>query len=98
MIETMPAVDIVEEPRDQARCRAAGNASALRLAELLLKDRVHVDDLLRDEDRQAELIPRFLAIALSSFSVYACAMVLLLFAAPADSLPSVLAPNWSLAA
>ena len=42
-----------------------------------------------------ELIPRFLVIALASFSVYAWAMVLLLDAAPSDAIPGVLAENWA---
>ncbi len=56
--------------------RVIGTHSALGLAELLLKDRMQVDDLLRDDSRQVELIPRFLVISLASFSAYAWAMVL----------------------
>jgi hypothetical protein len=73
-----------------------GEHSVLGLSELLLKDRDHVEDLLRDDSRQVDLVPRFLLIALASFSAYAWAMVLLLHAAPTGSLPSVLADGWSL--
>jgi len=71
--------------------------SVLGLTELLLKDRKHVDDLLREENQEVDLIPRFLMIALASFSVYVWAIILLLNAAPAGSIPSVLANGWTLA-
>jgi hypothetical protein len=96
MIQVMPMRKAVEIPAADAPIVAADAPSALGLAELLLKDRMHVDDLLRDEGRQTELIPRFLMIALPSFSVYAGAMILLLHAAPANAVPSVLAAGWSL--
>jgi hypothetical protein len=95
MIQVMPLGKAVEIPPADAHVPAADAYSPLRLAELLLKERKHVDDLLRDEGRQVELIPRFLMIALASFSVYAAAMILLLHAAPAVALPSVLAAGWS---
>jgi hypothetical protein len=98
MIQTLPVVDVVEVPMVESRSPVSGKQSALRLAELLLKDRVQVEDLLRDEGRHADLIPRFLGISLASFSVYAWAMVLLLYAAPNGSIPSVLAEGWSFAA
>ena len=96
MIEALPLLD-VDVPMVESPNPMVGNHSALGLAELLLKDRMQVDDMLRDESRQAELIPRFLAIALASFSTYACAMILLLYAAPSGSIPSVLAEGWSFA-
>jgi hypothetical protein len=96
MIDTMPFVDAVEVPLVESPSRV-GKPSALGLAELLLKDRVQVDELLRDDSRQVDLIPRFLVIALASFSAYAWAMVLLLRAAPNGSIPTVLAEGWSFA-
>jgi hypothetical protein len=69
--------------------------SVLGLAELLLKDRNHADDLLRDDSRQADLIPRFLVISLASFSLYAWVMAFLLQVAPLDAIPSVLAQGWT---
>lgn len=96
MIHTMPVMDIVEVSIDTSARPVVGEHSALGLAELLLKDRVQVDDLLRDDSRQADLIPRFLVIALASFSTYAWAMVFLLNAAPSGAIPSVLADGWTL--
>jgi hypothetical protein len=97
MIDMMPVMDFVEIPTVEVASPVAGEHSALGLAELLLKDRAQVDELLRDDSRQVDLIPRFLVIALGSFSVYAWAMVLLLHAAPNGSIPSVLAEGWSFA-
>lgn len=97
MFHTIPVMDVIEVPMVESPGPAIGSTSALGLAELLLKDRVHVDDLLRDDSRQVDLIPRFLAISLASFSTYAWAMILLLHAAPSGSIPSVLAERWSFA-
>jgi hypothetical protein len=95
MIHTMPVMDAVEIPTAESPSPVIGEHSALGLAELLLKDRMQVDNLLRDDGRQVDLIPRFLVIALASFTAYAWAMVLLLHAAPTGSIPSVLAEGWS---
>jgi hypothetical protein len=95
MIESIAAVEVGAPPLDESSRPVSGKPSTLRLAELLLKDRVQVEDLLQDERRPADLIPRFLAIALLSFSLYGWTMVLVLFAAPPESVPSVLADGWS---
>jgi hypothetical protein len=95
MIHTIPVVDVVEVQLVESPDPVIDAHSALGLAELLLKDRVHVDDLLRDESRHVDLIPRFLVISLASFSAYAWAMILLLYAAPTEAIPSVLAEGWS---
>src|SRR6476660_6774112 len=97
MIETIPTIDVVEAPMADSH-PVSDKPSVLRLTEWLLKDRGHVEDLLRHDSQQIDLIPRFLAIALASFTVFAWAMVFLLFASPPASIPSVLAANWSLAA
>ena len=94
-MDSIPVVNAGEVAADETIVLVEDKPSALRLAELLLKDRLYVDELLRDEARQVDLIPRFLAIALASFSVYAWAMVLVLFAASPDAIPSVLADSWS---
>jgi hypothetical protein len=96
MINTLPVMDAVEIPTVEPLLKVAGEPSALGLAELLLKDRPRADALLRDDDRQMDLIPRFLMIALTSFSIYAGAMILLLDAAPEAAVPNVLADGWSL--
>lgn len=95
MIETIATCKHVEIPVAEEPVPVVNEHSALGLAELLLKDRPHVDDLLRDEARQVDLIPRFLMIALASFSAYAGAMIVLLRAAPADAVPGVMAEGWS---
>src|SRR5262245_7482275 len=73
----------------------ANGRSVLGLAELLLKDPVHVETLARDEARQPDLVPRFLAIALGSFSLFAFALALLLYTAPNAALPTFLASRWA---
>jgi len=95
MIQTLPARSDFSVPVADADWPESSEQSVLGVAELLLKDRDQVDDLLRDESRQVDLIPRFLMIALASFSAYAWAMILLLDAAPAGSIPSVLTDGWS---
>jgi hypothetical protein len=95
MMQTMPITDAFETVPAVPRGLLADEHSVLGLTELLLKDRKHVDDLLRDDWRQADLIPRFLLVALASFSIYCLAMVLLLDAGPAGAVPSVLAQRWS---
>jgi hypothetical protein len=96
MIRTIPFLEDVDAAVAEAHVPAADEHSVLGLAELLLKDRARADELLRDDSRQADLIPRFLVIALTSFTAYAWAMILLLDAAPGPAVPSVLAEGWSL--
>lgn len=84
------AEDIVNvEPADEPDIEADEH-STLGLIELLLKSPLRVDRLARDEARQAELIPRFLAIVLLGFSVFSLALVLLLNQADARALPEFL--------
>lgn len=52
------------------------NLSALGLVELILKRRDMLDNLIRDPQRQAELLPRFLAISLVSFVFFGIALSL----------------------
>jgi hypothetical protein len=74
---------------------AANEHSVLGLTELLLKDPDRVDRLAREQDEQPFLIPRFLAVGLTSFSLFALALVLTLGAAPAGALPWPLAATWA---
>jgi hypothetical protein len=53
----------------------------LALLELILKDPVRLDRLIRQRDRQAELLPRFVAISLIGFTFFGVAMTLVLGAA-----------------
>ena len=50
---------------------------------------------MRDDSRHTELVPRFLAIALISFSLFAFALALLLFTASTNALPFFLAGHWA---
>src|SRR5438132_5350361 len=74
---------------------AADERSVLGVTELLLKNPGRLDRLALEEGEQPRLIPRFLAIGLSSFSLFALALVLTLGAAPAEALPWPLAATWS---
>jgi hypothetical protein len=85
-----PPPPAADEPSSDAEGR-----SVLGLAELLLKQPARADRLTRDEARQADLIPRFLALALGSFTAFAATLVLLLNAVPAEALPPFLALDWA---
>jgi hypothetical protein len=84
---------------DQDANANADPCSALDLVELILKNPDRVDQLNREEDRQAELMPRFLGIALVSYALFSLAMILLLNAAGTRAYPHqlVAAPPASLA-
>src|SRR5262249_20435783 len=73
----------------------ADEHSVLGLTELLLKDPDRIDRLAREEDEQPFLIPRFLAVGLTSFSLFALALALTLGAAPKAALPWPIAETWS---
>jgi hypothetical protein len=87
------AIPVVDPPDDDPPV-AADEHSLLGLAELLLKAPAQVDRLTRDADRQPELIFRFLAIALASFSLFAIVLILLLNWVSEAALPEVLAQHW----
>src|SRR5205085_2070729 len=72
-----------------------GGESMLGLAELLLKDAPRVDRMARDDARLAELIPRFLTLAIVTFSIYSVAMAAVLHFLPAAALPPALEEHWS---
>src|SRR5215207_6267798 len=61
--------------------------SLLGLVEALLKEPRRLDDLNRDESRQAELMPRFLAIALAGFALFGVALLMVLHFAPPEAYP-----------
>jgi hypothetical protein len=61
--------------------------STLGLVELLLKAPARVDALHGEADRQTELVPRFLGIALAGYTLFALAMILLLNAAVPAAYP-----------
>jgi hypothetical protein len=86
---TIPVVELAEEPPIDV-----DDQSALGLAELLLKNNRHVDSMVREVDHQATLIPRFLGIAVTSFTVFSLAFAMLLSRVPAESLPDFLKDAW----
>jgi len=96
--EEPPADVAVALPADDP-LPVADEHSALGLVELLLKDAQRADALGRDERRQAELLPRFLGIALSAYALYSAAMIVILNTAPAGAYPrhllAVPAADWS---
>jgi hypothetical protein len=87
-MQAIPFVERVDETPQPA------GDSTLGLAELLLKDPVRVDRMTRDEGRLTELVPRFLALALASFSIYSAAMVAVLHFVPAPALPEIVSDHW----
>src|SRR5690242_11730723 len=87
---TRPAQDLSEEPLtvlpadvipEEAEI-AVNEDSALGLVELLLKNPERVERLNRDAARLPTLVPRFLAIALASYTLFAVAMMLIFQLAP----------------
>ena len=61
--------------------------STLGLVELLLKNPQRADSLNRQERRQAELIPRFLSIALASYVLFSVAMIVILSTTTGEARP-----------
>ena len=88
-MQAIPFVEAVDETPQPA------GDSTLGLAELLLKDPLRVDRLTRDEGLLAELVPRFLAMALASFSIYSGAMIAVLHFVPAAALPKMVSDYWN---
>jgi hypothetical protein len=82
-IEAIPAVEPVEAETELP----VDDRSLLGLVELILKAPRRVDALARDDSRQAELLPRFLSIALGSYALFAVVLVLLLNLAPEAAWP-----------
>jgi len=97
MSSTIPLYEPIELQTAEPWCPPADSQSVLGLAELLLKDRRSADELLREENQQVDLIPRFVTISLVSFTLYAWAMILLLDVAPDGAIPTILADGWALA-
>jgi hypothetical protein len=81
----VPYAEMVEPPPVQVNER-----SLLGLAELLLKAPARLDAFTRDPARQAELIPRLLALALTSIALFTAVLVALLLAAGANAVPAIL--------
>src|SRR5260370_33045552 len=86
---TIPVVELADEPPIEV-----DEHSTLGLTELLLKNNLQVDSMVREEDRQASLIPRFLSIAVTSFSGFSFAIAMLLSLVPAEDFPGFLKGAW----
>src|SRR4051812_5990788 len=65
----------------------AGDLTLLGIVELLLKDPGRLDTLNREEPRQGELLPRFLAISLASFTLFGIALALILHFVSGEAYP-----------
>lgn len=57
---------------------SSDDRSTVGLVELMLKEPDHVDRLTRDETRQADLVPRFIAISLVGFTIFGIAATVML--------------------
>ena len=88
-MSAIPMVEAVDELINPVNDR-----SALGLTELLLKNNRRVDALVREEAWQPDLIPRFLGVAVTSFSVFSLALAIILSLVPADYLPNLLKEAW----
>jgi hypothetical protein len=89
--EQTPEVLLVDEPLE-ATSGSARFFSLLGLVEVLLKEHARIDRVLKDDRKPAVLIPRFLAIALASYALFAAAMLIILNTASANAYPHSLIP------
>jgi hypothetical protein len=94
-IDFGPVVAVGTDEPETVTPDAVHETSVLGLAELLLKESARVDRMTHDEAVGPRLIPSFLAIALSSFSLFALALAVLLFTAPDVALPVFLTAQWT---
>jgi hypothetical protein len=89
---------VADLPPEEAAV-AANEDSTLGLAELLLKDPDRVERLNRNPARVPILVPRFLAVSLVSYTLFAAAMMLIFWLVAAAALPRIIAADgWSRAA
>jgi hypothetical protein len=87
---TVPAI-AAQQPNPLAQPETL-EPSTLGLVELILKDPDRVDALNREDNRQTELLPRFLSIALVGYTLFSIAMILLLNTADPAAYPRRLLP------
>ena len=91
-LPALPYAELVEAPT-----LPVNEHSLLGLVELLLKAPAQLDAWTRDPSRQAELVPRLLTLALTSFALFSAVLVLLFRAAKLEAVPFIL-ENWSASA
>jgi hypothetical protein len=91
------AVECDLKPVPDIDCPIIAETTLGDVAEMLLKDRRRLDTLLREPERQRELIPRLLAVALIGFVAYGLVTTFLLNALDTSRafwLPGVPAAHW----
>jgi hypothetical protein len=81
-----------DEPLDYQELPA--HVPLLGLVELLLKAPQRVNELMRAAGREAELIERFLMVALASLSLFGVGLAILLATAPPEALPAFMVLPW----
>ena len=73
--------DVGSEGHDVVEISESFRGGPMNLLELILKDPIALERLIRQPGRQAELIPRFVSISLVGFTLFGVAMTLVLSAA-----------------
>jgi len=68
--------------------------SAISLTELLLKNHRQVDYMVRDQNLQGMLIPRFLGIAVTSFTLFSVTLAMLISLIVPENLPGFMKEAW----
>jgi hypothetical protein len=88
MPSTLDYADLPEAlPANAPMPEFTGPITVLGLIEALLKQPRRLDHLCRDETRQTELLPRFLGIALVSYTIFTLSMLLILNSVPDEAYP-----------
>jgi hypothetical protein len=82
LLPAQPSACLRCEPADEPPT-STDDRTTIGLVELILKHPDHVDRLTRDDTRQADLVPRFLAISLVGFTIFGVAATVMLNAAVA---------------
>lgn len=100
-----PYADVSEQSEEIPDAVPVDDAEAVKsftifgLTELLLKHPGRADELMREETQQHLLIPRFLTIALASYTLFSVAIIIILNTAAAEAYPRHLLPvpraSWS---
>ncbi len=83
-----PEVPVDVLPVDDTELVEESEHSSLGLVELMLKSPPALDRLINhDQDRQVQLVPRFLGIALFSYTIFTVAMLVILHSAGPEAYP-----------
>src|SRR5687767_12316189 len=79
--ETIVDATVVESEPTEVQTGAASRAGVLDLIELILKNPGQLEKVIRRPGLQSQLVPRFLAIALTGFIFFGVALSLVFCAA-----------------